>query len=105
MDGEFYFEPHFKSDYNLFRLRDNNYICHIFAVKKALVDQVGGLRQEYDGSQDYDFIFRCVELAKKVGHVSKVLYHWRMHGGSVAGDPTSKMYAYDAGQESNSITL
>ena len=31
MDGEFYFEPHFKSDYNLFRLRDNNYICHIFA--------------------------------------------------------------------------
>ena len=35
MDGEFYFEPHFKSDYNLFRLRDNNYICHIFAVKKC----------------------------------------------------------------------
>ena len=45
------------------------------------------------------FIFRCVELDKKVGHVSKVLYHWRMHGGSVAGDPTSKMYAYDAGKK------
>ena len=68
-------------------------------AKKSIVDRSGGFRKEYDGSQDYDFIFRCVELAKKVGHVSKVLYHWRMHGGSVAGDPTSKMYAYDAGKK------
>lgn len=77
----------------------NNYITHFFVAKKSIVDRLGGFRKEYDGSQDYDFIFRCVELAKKVGHVSKVLYHWRMHGGSVAGDPTSKMYAYDAGKK------
>ena len=97
MDGEFYFEPHFKSDYNLFRLRDNNYICHIFAVKKALVDQVGGLRQEYDGSQDYDFILRCCEQAKQVIHIPRVLYHWRCHMNSVAANPESKTYAYEAG--------
>ena len=33
MDGQHYFDPHFKSDFNLFRLRDNNYICHILVVK------------------------------------------------------------------------
>ena len=98
MDGEFYFEPHFKSDYNLFRLRDNNYICHIFAVKKALVDQVGGLRQEYDGSQDYDFILRCCEQAKQVIHIPRVLYHWRCHEESTAENPESKTYAFESGK-------
>ena len=92
-------KPVFKPDYSPELLCANNYITHFFVAKKSIVDRLGGFRKEYDGSQDYDFIFRCVELAKKVGHVSKVLYHWRMHGGSVAGDPTSKMYAYDAGKK------
>ena len=94
-----YKKPVFKPDYSPELLCANNYITHFFVAKKSIVDRLGGFRKEYDGSQDYDFIFRCVELAKKVGHVSKVLYHWRMHGGSVAGDPTSKMYAYDAGKK------
>ena len=94
-----YKKPVFKPDYSPELLCANNYITHFFVAKKSIVDRLEGFRKEYDGSQDYDFIFRCVELAKKVGHVSKVLYHWRMHGGSVAGDPTSKMYAYDAGKK------
>lgn len=98
-DSHDYKKPVFKPDYSPELLCANNYITHFFVAKKTIVDRLGGFRKEYDGSQDYDFIFRCVELAKKVGHVSKVLYHWRMHGGSVAGDPTSKMYAYDAGKK------
>lgn len=98
-DSHDYKKPVFKPDYSPELLCANNYITHFFVAKKSIVDRSGGFRKEYDGSQDYDFIFRCVELAKKVGHVSKVLYHWRMHGGSVAGDPTSKMYAYDAGKK------
>lgn len=98
-DSHNYKKPVFKPDYSPELLCANNYITHFFVAKKSIVDWLGGFRKEYDGSQDYDFIFRCVELAKKVGHVSKVLYHWRMHGGSVAGDPTSKMYAYDAGKK------
>lgn len=94
-----YKKPVFKPDYSPELLCANNYITHFFVAKKSIVDRLEGFRKEYDGSQDYDFIFRCVELAKKVGHVSKVLYHWRMHGGSVAGDPTSKIYAYDAGKK------
>ena len=98
-DSHNYKKPVFKPDYSPELLCANNYITHFFVAKKSIVDRLVGFRKEYDGSQDYDFIFRCVELAKKVGHVSKVLYHWRMHGGSVAGDPTSKMYAYDAGKK------
>ena len=98
-DSHDYKKPVFKPDYSPELLCANNYITHFFVAKKSIVDRLEGFRKEYDGSQDYDFIFRCVELAKKVGHVSKVLYHWRMHGGSVAGNPTSKMYAYDAGKK------
>ena len=93
-----YFEPHFKSDYNLDLIRSNNYICHLFVAGKSIVDQVGGFRKEYDGSQDYDFILRCIEQSKHVEHVPKVLYHWRCHPGSTAANQESKMYCYEAGK-------
>lgn len=97
-DSTIYSEPHFKPDFNLDLLRSNNYICHFFIVRKVLVDKVGGLRTEYNGSQDYDFIFRCVEQARAIYHIPKVLYHWRMHSASTAANPESKMYCYDAGK-------
>jgi glycosyltransferase involved in cell wall biosynthesis len=97
-NGERYFEPHFKPDFDLDLLRSNNYICHFFVVKKEIVDRIEGFRSEFDGSQDYDFIFRCLELSKVIRHIPKMLYHWRIHANSVADNPTSKMYAYDAGK-------
>lgn len=98
-DTTIYSEPHFKSDFNLDLLRSNNYICHFFVVKKSIAEQVGGLRSEYNGSQDYDFIFRCVEQTEKIVHVPKVLYHWRMHENSTAANQQSKLYCYTAGQK------
>ena len=99
MDGRHYFDPNFKPDFNLFRLRENNYICHIFVVKKSLTDETGLLRSEFDGAQDFDFILRCCEKAQKITHISKVLYHWRCHMDSTAADPSSKAYAYEAGRK------
>lgn len=95
-EGEHHFTPHFKPDFNLDLLRTNNYICHFFVVKKSIADQVGGFRKEFNGSQDYDFIFRCSEKAEKVGHIAKILYHWRTHENSTSEHPESKMYCYDA---------
>lgn len=43
--------------------RSNNYITHFFVVKKEIMDKVGGFRSEYDGAQDYDLMFRCIENA------------------------------------------
>ena len=99
MDGPHYFDPNFKPDFNLFRLRENNYICHIFVVRKSLTDETGMLRSEFDGAQDFDFILRCCEKAKKITHIPKVLYHWRCHMDSTAADPSSKAYAYEAGRK------
>lgn len=93
-----HFQPHLKPDFNLDLLRSNNYICHFFVVRKSVVDKVGGFRQEFDGAQDHDFIFRCVESADKVGHVPEIVYHWRTHKASTADNPASKMYAFDAGK-------
>ena len=90
----------FKPDYNPDLLCTVNYICHLFVVKKSLLDQVGGFRKEFDGAQDYDFIFRCVENVKpeQIYHIPKILYHWRCHEDSTAENPESKTYAFEAGK-------
>ncbi len=93
-----HFQPHFKPDFNLDLLRSNNYITHFFVVRTRLAREAGGFRKEFDGAQDYDFIFRCTEGAKKVLHVPEVLYHWRTHKASTADNPASKMYAFEAGK-------
>ena len=93
-----HFQPHFKPDFNLDLLRSNNYITHFFVVRKELVRKVGGFRREYDGAQDYDFIFRCVEQAGEICHIPEILYHWRTHKESTSDNPVSKMYAFEAGK-------
>lgn len=93
-----HFDPHFKPDYNIDLLCTNNYITHFFLVKREIVERVGGFRSRYDGAQDFDFIFRCTDAAKGVAHVPRVLYHWRTSAGSTAENPSSKMYAYEAGK-------
>lgn len=96
--GKVFFDAHFKPDYSIDLLCSVNYICHLFAVRKTLIDQYGGFRSEYDGSQDHDFILRMTEQARKTVHVPKVLYHWRVHSNSTALDPHAKMYCFDAGK-------
>lgn len=95
--GKKYYDPHFKPDFNEDLLRTMNYICHLFGVKRSLLDRVGGFSSDYDGAQDYDFIFRCTEAAEKIVHVPKILYHWRCHSASTAENPDSKRYAFEAG--------
>ncbi len=98
MDGKKYYGPNFKSDFNIDLLRSVNYICHIFLVRKTIIDRAGGFNSDFDGAQDYDFILRCVELTDRIHHIPKALYHWRAHPDSTAGNPQSKQYAVDAGR-------
>lgn len=97
IDGGELFEPHFKPDFNPDLLTSVNYICHLFVVNRELLDEVGGFLEEFDGAQDYDFIFRCTEKARKIYHVPKALYHWRCHQNSTSSNPESKLYAFEAG--------
>ena len=93
------YDPHFKPDYAPDFLMSGNYICHFSVFKKELMDKLQGFRSKYDGAQDYDIILRATELTTKIKHISKILYHWRIHPGSTAGNSEAKLYAYEAGEK------
>jgi len=50
------------------------------------------LRDRFEGSQDYDMLLRFTEVIdeKNIGHIPKILYHWRQIPGSTATDPYAK---------------
>lgn len=100
-----FMEPHFKPDYSPDTLMGLNYICHLCVFRKSLVDKVGGFRKEYDGSQDYDLVLRVLDHTDRVGHVDRVLYHWRLTPESTSGYLGSKSYAYLAGKQALEDTL
>ncbi|MDO4284426.1 MAG: glycosyltransferase family 2 protein [Eubacteriales bacterium] len=87
---------HFKPDYAIDNLRANNYICHLSAFDRHLLEGEALYRSEFDGSQDHDMILRLTDKAGKIVHVPKMLYYWRCHSGSVASNIGAKEYAIDA---------
>jgi GT2 family glycosyltransferase len=89
---------HLKPDYAPDTLRGSNFVCHLTLFRKNLMDAIGGLRLGFDGAQDFDLVLRATERAKKIAHVPKVLYLWRMHEGSTAMSIDAKPYALDAGR-------
>ena len=92
-------EPFFKPDYSPDLLHTNNYICHFTVIKKSIADQIGGFRAGLDGSQDHDIILRAADVAERVVHIPKILYHWRKIPGSTAVEYDSKSYAWEAGRK------
>lgn len=97
--GENYRESNIKSKFNFDFLLSNNYICHFLVMEAGLMKRLG-FRPAYDGAQDYDLILRAVDRIweEEIVHVEKVLYHWRCHELSTAGNSASKSYAYEAGK-------
>jgi O-antigen biosynthesis protein len=94
------FDPYFKPDWNYDFLLAQNCICHLGVYKTDLVRSVGGFRKGFEGSQDWDLALRVVERLKpeQIGHIPKVLYHWRAIEGSTAIGVGEKNYAVDAGR-------
>ena len=87
---------HFKPDYAIDNLRANNYICHFSVFSRELLDGTELFRTKFDGSQDHDMILRLTDNAKHIVHVPKLLYYWRSHAGSVAGNIEAKPYVVEA---------
>jgi len=90
--------PHFKPDWSPDNFLSRNYIGHFTVIRKTLLDEIGGFREGYHGSQDYDLLLRATEKTANIRHIPKILYHWRMHEQSVALNEGAKNYAYDHGQ-------
>ncbi len=91
-------DVHLKPDWSPDQLLAQNYICHLTVARRSLVQEVGGLRSDLDGSQDYDLVLRLTERTDRIGHVPEPLYSWRAAPGSFAADLGSKPYAVSAGQ-------
>ncbi len=84
VDGEGQrFEPYFKTDWNPELLLTQNMVSHLGVYRKALVDQLGGLRVGFEGSQDYDLALRVSEATTpdRIRHIPAILYHWRQNAG------------------------
>lgn len=90
--------PFFKPDWSPERFRYQMYTCHFGTMRRSLVEEVGGFRADFEGSQDFDLVFRVTERARRIVHVPHVLYGWRIIEGSAAGDINAKPYAWLAGQ-------
>lgn len=91
-------DPFFKPDFSPDMLLSFNYITHFTVIKKSLLDEIGYLDEKYNGAQDYDLVLRATEKAKKIGHISDILYHWRLAQTSTAYNSDTKVYTIEAGK-------
>ncbi|MFT4262302.1 MAG: glycosyltransferase [Nocardioides sp.] len=91
-------DPFVKPDWSPERLRAQNYCCHLSVLRADVVREVGAFRPGFDGSQDHDLVLRVTERARRIVHIPRVLYHWRIHEASAAGNAEAKPYALDAGR-------
>ena len=81
-ESAYRFEPHFKTDYNPELLRSVNYVCHLFVMRRSLLESIAEQaadgnavyeRKQYDGAQDYDLILRACEAAEKLDKLRQYL--------------------------------
>lgn len=91
-----YTQPHFKPDWSPDTMMSTMYTCHVSCVKTDLAKDLGGLRSNFDGCQDWDFVLRVSELTNNISHIPKILYHWRIIPASIASDITAKPYVLNA---------
>ena len=90
--------PFFKPDWNPELFLGQNFVNHLGCYRTDLLREIGGFREGFEGSQDYDLALRCVErlAARQVRHIPRILYHWRMISGSLAAAVDAKPYARKA---------
>ena len=95
--GENGFEaPLFKPDWSPDFFLSDNYVGHLTAVRRDLLQKAGGFRSQFDSAQDYDLFFRVTELTSRIHHIPRVLYHWRRSESSSAISVRQKPEQLDA---------
>ncbi len=97
LDGH-YIEPFYKPDWSLLFLETNNYVCHLLTVRKSVIDALPRPTAVYDGAQDHRLALAAGEVARNVYHARRMLYHWRIHSASTAGDGAAKPESLVAGR-------
>lgn len=106
-DGTVRYSPIFKPDWSPDTYLSHNYTNHFSVYRTSIVREIGGLRTEYNGSQDYDFVLRFTEhtTPDRIAHIPKVLYHWRVRPESVTSGTDAKPYVFDAAKRATEDAL
>jgi glycosyltransferase involved in cell wall biosynthesis len=100
-----YIRPHFKSDFNETLLLNHYYVTHFLIYKSEIIQRTGTFDSDCDGSQDYDFFLRASDLTKKIHHIPRILYHWRMIPTSTCFYPPAKPEAHHSGKKAIEKTI
>ena len=91
-----HFNAFFKPDWNPDFLHSVNYITHFAVTRKTVLDHLEGFKDDYNGAQDWDLFLRVTDYTKKIHHIPKVLYSWRVHSESTAMSTDTKPYVIEA---------
>lgn len=91
-------DAYFKSDWNPDLFLSHNMISHLGVYRTDVIREVGGFRQGFEGSQDWDLALRVVEKIgeQQIRHIPRVLYHWRLIPNSTSMGVEAKPYAVQA---------
>lgn len=98
-------DPFFKPDWSPETFMSYMYTCHLSVYRKKILEEVSGFRPGFEGAQDYDLLLRVMEKTKRIGHIPKILYHWRMRKESTANDMAAKPYALEATKKAKEEAL
>lgn len=91
-----HFELYAKPEFSPELLLTQMYLCHFTVFRRSDVVDVGGLRSEMDGAQDFDLALRLLPRLGRVVHLPRPLYHWRAWAESTALTIDAKPWAQDA---------
>lgn len=91
-------DAYFKSDWNPDLFLSHNMISHLGVYRTDVIREVGGFRQGFEGSQDWDLALRVTEKIgeQQIRHIPRVLYHWRLIPNSTSMGVEAKPYAVQA---------
>lgn len=92
------YDPFFKPDWSPDLLLSENYLCHFLVIRRSVLNEAGGFRTGFEGSQDYDLVLRVTGRSARIVHIPRVLYHWRSLPTSTAASPDRKDYAAGAAE-------
>ena len=85
-------EPFFKPDWSPEYFRGAMYVGHLLCLRRDLACRVR-FDTNFDGVQDFEFMLRVGETGARIGHVPRILYHWRKTPGSIAETSAAKPQA------------
>ncbi len=105
-DGEYFFDPDFKSDFSMDQLRGTFFTGNLTIIRKKLIEEGEPFFcGEYRGAEVYDLILRIAERARKIKHIQKALYHKMIRDNDEEGSNLPEAFSVEAARRAIEASL